>query len=132
MDPSVCSFESAVRGAHGPVDESRLGPEAVETFVPYIQKPMAIRGRPGSAPVYDLHYAELKRDPMREVRRLYDWLGDALTDGLDARMRQWLSENPQGQFGRHEYSLERFGLSIEDLRPHFARYVDDYGIELES
>ncbi|MDB5447326.1 MAG: sulfotransferase family protein [Phenylobacterium sp.] len=82
--------------------------------------------------IFDLHYADMTRDPIATMRRLYAWLGDAFTPEVEAGMRAWLQANPQGKWGKHAYRLEQWGLSPEKLRPHFADYLAEYDIEREG
>jgi hypothetical protein len=82
--------------------------------------------------IYDLHYADVMADPMGEIRKLYSWLGDEMTPEAEAGMDAWLKRNPQGKFGRHEYSLGKFGLTVEGLKPLFAHYESRYTIEPEG
>ena len=73
--------------------------------------------------VHHVYYDDLVGDPIGTARRLYAWLGDDFTPAAEAGMHDWLRENPQGRFGRHDYSLEQWGLSKERLKPYFADYL---------
>jgi hypothetical protein len=128
---SVCSLIAESRRAFGYVDETTIGPSSVELFKQHLLRPMAIQQQEGQGSMYNLHYAALVRDPIGEMRRLYRWLGDEFTERVEGNMHAWLREYPQGKFGRHYYDLERFGLSVEELRPHFQDYVDQYGVAQE-
>jgi hypothetical protein len=88
--------------------------------------------RIGEGRIIDIHYADLMRDPMGTMRKLYKALGDVLTQEAEAAMRQWLEQNPQGMFGRHEYKLAEYGLSKETLEPYFERYLSHYDVEREG
>ena len=81
---------------------------------------------------YHLFYDRGVADPIGEMRRIYDWLGDAFTPDIEGRMRGWLAAKPQGHFGKHAYSLAAQGLSVERLRPYFAEYLARYPIALEG
>jgi hypothetical protein len=72
------------------------------------------------------------RDPIGEMRKLYQWLGDELTPGAEAGMRGWLAQNPQGRFGKHTYQLDEFGIMKADLTPYFADYLKVFDIEMEG
>ncbi|MET0283500.1 MAG: sulfotransferase [Polyangiales bacterium] len=73
--------------------------------------------------VFHLYYDELLKDPLAQLERIYGWLGDAWTPEAEAGMRSWLRENPQGRFGRHQYSLAQWGFTEEDLTPYFSDYL---------
>jgi hypothetical protein len=47
-------------------------------------------------------------------------------------MRGHLAANPKGKHGRHEYSLEEFGLSAAGVRERFRGYVDRFAIPVKS
>ena len=37
-------------------------------------------------------------------------------------------ENPKGRHGSHDYDLESFGLTPEDVRTRFAAYIERFGL----
>lgn len=82
--------------------------------------------------VYDLYYAHMMRDPIGEMQKLYGYLGDPFTDEAEAGMRAWLADNPQGKYGRHEYTLSQFGHTVDSVRPHFENYLAHYDVEPEG
>jgi hypothetical protein len=129
---SVCSVTAASRKSFGLVDEEKLGLEMIPLMQAHIERPMALRASAQPPAMFDLHYAELLRDPMGSVRALYNWLGDRLTPEAEAAMQAWLTANPQGKFGKHEYGLRRFGLNLNQLHGAFAAYATQYGVESEA
>ena len=67
-----------------------------------------------------------------DPRALYKSLGDVFTPEAESRMRAWLADNPQDQFGKHEYQLAQFGLTPEKVRGMFERYLSKYEVESEG
>lgn len=63
------------------------------------------------------------RDPLAEARRIYDWLGDEWTPDSQSAMESWMRNNPQNKHGKHEYSLEDWGYTKQDLAPYFSDYL---------
>lgn len=98
----------------------------------HANRAMTLKREMGAERVYDLHYADMTRDPIATMRRLYAWLGDDYTPQTEAAMRQWLADNPQGKWGKHAYKLEQWGLSPETLAPLFADYLSNCDIEREG
>jgi hypothetical protein len=98
----------------------------------HIARPLATRRRIGDDRFFDLHYAELMRDPIAVMRSLYRWAGDELTDSTERAMRDWLDSHPQDRFGVAPYSLEGSGVTRSDLEPVFAEYLSVFDIELEG
>lgn len=98
----------------------------------HVNRPLALRERLGADRFYDLHYADLVRDPIAAMKPLYAWAGDDFTPMVEAGMRGWLARNPQGRFGNHSYGLEEFGLTEDALEPYFRDYRAAFDIESEG
>ena len=100
--------------------------------VEHANRIMNSRERLGHDRIIDIHYADLMRDPIPTMRKLYESLGDALTPAAEQSMRTWLADNPQGKFGKHEYALDQFGLTADKVRSMFERYLSHYEVEAEG
>lgn len=85
----------------------------------HLTRPLAMqRQRPQD--IYNLYYDDLMANPINAMKNIYAWLGDEWTNEAEAGMQQWLLDNPQNRFGSHDYSLEEWGFSREELEPYFA------------
>jgi hypothetical protein len=80
----------------------------------------------------DVHYADLMADPMKQIRRIYDFLGYELLPETTRAMNAFRGQNPKDKRGVHHYGPEDFGLTREQLDRDFAAYRDHYGIAQES
>jgi hypothetical protein len=100
--------------------------------VEHANRIMDARDKLGHDRIIDVHYADLLRDPMAAMQKLYRSLGDEFTQAADAGMRNWLADNPQDKFGKHEYQLAQFGLTPEKVRRMFERYLSKYQVEAEG
>jgi hypothetical protein len=98
----------------------------------HVDRMVAFRKARPDVPVHDLMYADMTRDPIAQMRRLYAFLGDPFTPQVEAGMRAWLDENPQGKWGKHAYQLDRFGHSEASLRPLFENYLANVEVEREG
>lgn len=98
----------------------------------HVDRLMDSRERLGHDRIIDLHYAELTTSPIETMRKLYAGLGDEFTPEAEAAMQTWLDENPQTKFGKHEYNLGKYGLSVEGLTPVFERYLSQYDVAREG
>lgn len=100
--------------------------------VEHANRIMNSRERLGHDRIIDVHYADIMRDPIPTMRKLYKSLGDDFTAAAEDSMRAWLADNPQGKFGKHEYALEQFGLTADKVRSMFERYLSSYDVEAEG
>jgi hypothetical protein len=100
--------------------------------VQHANRIMDTRERIGHGRIIDVHYAELMRNPIPVMRNVYKALGDDFTPEAERGMSTWIADNPQDKFGRHEYKLAQFGLTEEQVRPMFERYLSAYEVEREG
>jgi hypothetical protein len=130
------SFCSIISLAHmsfvGRVDTEWVSENCTFQAVEHANRIMDYRERHGEDSLIDVHYAALVADPIGTMRRLYAALGDDFTPEAEAAMRAWLDDNPQGKFGKHEYGLEQYGLSKDQLSPRFERYLSRYDVAREG
>lgn len=118
----------AVLGA----DVDVIVPNVLQQLKLHIDRPLAARRRIGDERFFDLHYADLMRDPVGVMRRLYDWAGDDLSTSTEDAIRHWLADHPQDRFGVAPYSLDGSGVTRGDLEPVFAEYLSVFDVELEG
>lgn len=130
---SFCSIISlAHMGFMGRVDKEWLAENCSYQAKLHAERIMDFRDRHGEDSMVDVHYSELLSDPIGSMRRLYADLGDDFTPEAEAAMQTWLDENPQGKFGKHEYKLDQYGLSVEQLKAGFERYLSRYDVAREG
>lgn len=120
----------AVLGAE--VDLEVIVPNVLRQLKAHVDRPLTARRRIGDDRFFDLHYADLMRDPVAVMRSLYDWAGDDLTASTEQAMRDWLKAHPQDRHGVAPYSLDGSGATRSDLEPIFDEYLSVFNIELEG
>jgi hypothetical protein len=110
----------------------QMVPKVLRQMRAHVERSLRMRRKLGDARFFDLHYADLMRDPIGQMRALYRWAGDDLSPALEDAMRGWLERNPQNRFGRRPYSLDTYGITKADLDPVFEEYLAAFEIELEG
>jgi hypothetical protein len=129
----LCSLLTlAHQGFRGNVDVEWLGQNCPWQAAQHANRIMDARAALGEDRIIDVHYADLMRNPIETMRKVYGGLGDEFTGAAETGMRSWLADNPQDKFGKHEYKLARFGLSQQTLAPLFERYLSHYDVEPEG
>ena len=130
---SLCSVISLSHMGHmGRMDNEWLGQNYPWQCAEHAGRIMDFRDKFGEDRVIDVHYADLLNDPVGETKKLYSKLGDEWTADAEAGIQGWVNDNPQDKFGRHEYKLAQYGLSVESLRPMFERYLSRYDVAREG
>jgi hypothetical protein len=130
---SFCSMISHARGLSSDhVDPAEVGAHWSRKQHRMVTRGMASRDRLGEGAFLDVHYADLVSDPLKQVRRVYDFLEMPLGDEIGRAMRAWIADHPQHRHGRHRYHLEDFGLDPAALDRDFAAYRERFGIAAET
>ncbi len=86
----------------------------------------AVKFRDGGAEhrFFDIDFRTMQANPIGEVRRLYGWLGEPVTDEFETRMRAWWADNAEKRESHTPADPEAFGLDLDAIRPLFAHYVE--------
>ena len=74
----------------------------------------------------DVAFADLVKDPMQVVRRIYDRFSLQLDANSVTRMQQFLEENKRHTHGVHKYTLEQFGLNEAMIEERFGHYIERF------
>jgi hypothetical protein len=89
----------------------------------------AVKFRDGGAEhrFFDIDFRAMQADPIGEVRRLYQWLGEPVTDEFETRMRAWWAANAENREPHTHADPQSFGLDLNAIRPLFANYIERWG-----
>ena len=79
------------------IDRAAIGAEWTARLADGMRRSMEVRDHlpPGTAPVFDMHFAEFIRDEVGMVRRIYAHFGLELTLDAEERMRAFLAAEPE-------------------------------------
>lgn len=130
----VASLASLVASLHGAfskgVRPEAVGPQLTARWAGAMNDAIAARGRleAEGKRFLDVPYKDFVADPIAMVRRIYAELAIPFTGEAERRMRRFLADNPKDQHGRHQYSLDQFGLDPTEERRRFAPYRARFGI----
>jgi len=128
----VASYASMM--AHGRaifsdhVDAHEVGAQLAGRAVRAVTRAISVRERAALNAFHDVAYPDLLADPLKEIRRIYDFLGLPLAPATEVSMQRWLAANPQNKRGVHRYRLEDFGLDRAQLERSFEPYRHRFGV----
>jgi len=130
---SIASLHAVLRRTFSDeVDARSVGPEVSEMLVRDLRRGLQARDAGCLPPerFLDVWYTDLVDNPLGTVRWIYSQFDLPLTPTAEARMQQFVAENPQHKYGRHEYSLTQFGLDADGERERFRVYRERFGFSL--
>jgi Sulfotransferase family len=114
------------------VDLKAIGRDLIDTFRIMIDRQKAFREKRGQAVIYDVRYVDTLRDPIGTVRNIYEQFDEELTPSSLNAMKSYMANNPKDRHGKHEYSLEEYGLSAGEVREVFSDYISDFDIPIKE
>jgi hypothetical protein len=131
MIASYCSMMAALMVVREPFDPRELGPAVLEYLSRSVERAMAARDRSDPKRFVDIAYRDFIADPMGTVERIYGAFGLALGGATADAMRRHLQDSVQNKHGAHEYTLEHYGLTKEQVRRRLAAYVERFDVPVE-
>ena len=110
-----------------PLDPHLAGKEVVRMMTTATNRYLEARDRLGlNDRILDVSYDQVRTDPMSIMKAVYRRAGRAMSADAESKMAAWHDSNEQGRFGKHEYSLEEFGLSKTMIENAFAEYIERF------
>src|SRR6059036_1133405 len=110
------------------VDPLTVCREAIDYWSNTLDRFLQERARLAEHRICDVNYAEIRRDPLAVVRRIYTHFGRSLSPKAEQRMRRALASQLQERNGLHRYDLSQFGVQEAESAARFAAYCDRFGL----
>ena len=131
--PSYASMSLALwRLAADDPDPIAVGREWGGWFQSALQRCVELREARYPDRFVDVWYKDALRDPIGQVRRIYAFVGRELSPLAEERMRRWLVDNARDQRPPHEYSMDTFGFTREQIERDFAGYRERFILSREK
>ncbi|MFC5744260.1 sulfotransferase family protein [Actinomadura rugatobispora] len=105
------------------VDPHYLGALNVEHWSVGMERALAFRDRDTGGRFHDIDFRAMQSDPIGEVRRLYAWLGEPVTEAFETGMDRWWQENAARREPNVHPEPAAFGIDPDRVRPLFAGYT---------
>lgn len=125
--PSITSMYYSLRKlACDNPDPLVVGRFCLEHWGNAMRHSMQVRDTLPADRFFDVDYRAVARDPIAEVRRIYDFLGMTLDAETEKQMAWWVEENRRDKRAPHEYTLDKFGLTEQEIQREFSEYRRRY------
>ena len=108
------------------LDRHELGDYVMESLLSCGENVKEFRQKHDPSTYIDIDYADLFKQPVETVERIYNHFGVEVTEDFREKMRQWMRENRQGKYGRAYYTLEDYGQTDDGVINRFAWYIKDF------
>jgi len=108
------------------VDPQTVCREAIDYWSKTLDGFLQERSRLADHRICDVDYAEIRRDPLLAVRRIYAHFDWPLSQKVERRMRRVLASQPNERYKLHRYDLSQFEVHEADSAARFAAYCDRF------
>jgi hypothetical protein len=126
---SVSSLVTILRSAFSDaVDSVTVSREAIHYWSETMKKFLPERDRLANNRICDVQYDEIRREPIRAVRRIYEYFGWSLSREAERRMRALVAGQAKRQSANHRYDLSHFGSSAAEVFGMFQTYCQRFGL----
>jgi hypothetical protein len=126
---SVSSLVTILRSAFSDaVDPFIVAREAIDYWSETMDKFLRERDRLPNNRICDIQYDEIRREPIRALRRIYEYFGWSLPHATERRMRGHVASQAKRQSANHRYHLSQFGASADQVLSAFALYCKRFGL----
>lgn len=130
---SVSSLVTILRSAFSDaVDSFTVSREAIHYWSETMKKFLNERDRLANNRICDVQYDEIRREPIRAVRRIYEYFGWSLSREAERRMRALVVGQAKRQSAYHRYDLSHFGSSAGEVFDLFETYCQRFGLAQSS
>lgn len=129
--PSICRIVEVFRGLNtDDIDLHELGAVLLAAYSDFQQRHLKQREDPRiNERIIDARYDDINQNVFAVVRETYRRRGKTLDAQTEQKMHEWEAQHPQHQFGKHTYSLERYGLTEDAIKSACSDYIKRFGRE---
>lgn len=127
---SICSMTHMLMQDQAPMSKQELGPIVMDFYATSLERGLAVRDQCDPARFIDVNHDSFVDDSMGVVGQIYQHFELDLDEAARSAMDAHIEANPKGQHGKHEYQLDDWGLTPEQIEARFAPYIDRFNIDM--
>lgn len=111
-------------------DRQQFGAVVMEYLARKVEASLRQRERIDPARIIDLQFNDFIADGVGTVQRIYQHFGVPMTAVAEQRFQRYADEHPMGKHGKHNYRLEEYGLTEQQVLSRFAFYIERFNVPL--
>ena len=128
--PSYCSMVMAGKKIFSDhADSFEVGRYWLEKDIRFVDKFLDYRRR-NEEKFFDVAYKNLVADPTLVAQKIYDHLDLQWTDEHTHLVSEFCKNHRKNKFGKHEYAIEDYGLTKEQVDSAFGDYIEQFAAQL--
>jgi hypothetical protein len=120
---SMCSMTHLLMRAWLDVEPRTLGPRVLDFYATSLERGLAARAACDPARFVDVHHDEIASDPIAVAERIYARFERPFAGAARDAIERHARAHPKGKHGEHEYRLEDYGITRDEVERRFAAYT---------
>lgn len=116
-------YADIIGGFSDHLDRRYLGELNLRQWSVGMRRAVAFRAGGAHDRFFDIDFRLMAADPVGQVRALYAWLGESVSDDFEAGMRAWWDDNAARREPTVKAEPRAYGLEPETVRPYFTEYI---------
>lgn len=91
-----------------------------------LRRLIAFRNAGNEDRFFDIQFADFQAEPLGEIRRLYGWLDEPLSETAMHKMRAWWMAQGEERQSAGKIDFSELGIPMDELREQFSFYTDRF------
>lgn len=134
--PTIASYCSLIsmqwRTLYGSFDPRELGAHITHRFHQGTQRAMAARAKADPKRFFDVNFHSFVGDQASTVREICEYFDLPYRKGMDAEIATWLEADRADHRGAHKYSIERYGIDVDEVHERYADYIAMFDVNTRA
>lgn len=114
------------------LDKQAIGQEILDILSDQMKQGLKARASIDNQRICDINFSALVNDPIGTVQQIYDHFEYKLSQEMKQNLQQYINSNPRYKYGKYSYSLEEFGLDMDQVNEAFEDYIETFKTYIDS
>jgi hypothetical protein len=111
-------------------DRKQFGPVVMEYLARKVESSLQQREQISSDRVLDLQFNDFIADSVGTAKRIYQHFNLPMTSEIEQHFQHYADTHPMGKHGKHDYKLEEYGLTEQQILDRFGFYIERFAVPL--
>lgn len=111
-------------------DRKQFGAVVMEYLARKVEASLRQREKIDPARIIDVQFNDFIADGVGTVKRIYQHFQMPMSAAAEQNFQCYADAHPMGKHGKHDYRLEEYGLSEQQIRARFAFYIERFQVPM--
>jgi hypothetical protein len=111
-------------------DRKQFGPVVMEYLARKMESSLKQREQISPDRIIDLQFNDFIADGVGTVKRIYEHFRMPMSADTEQRFQRYADGHPMGKHGKHDYRLDEYGLTEQQILDRFAFYIERFNIPM--